>query len=109
MIQPGSVVTVDFPGVKGIKRRPAVVVSSAEYHRARPDVILAIVTSQVASATSPMDYMLRDWHIASLHRPSAVRMFLVTVPRSSVVTIGSLSARDWQEVQKRLRLALSIA
>jgi len=30
--KPGDIVTVDFPGVTGIKRRPAVVLSSAAYH-----------------------------------------------------------------------------
>jgi mRNA interferase MazF len=37
---PGDVVTVDFPGVTGIKRRPAVVLSLSTYHANRPDVIV---------------------------------------------------------------------
>lgn len=32
---PGDVVTVDFPGVRGLKRRPAVVVSTDLYHSHR--------------------------------------------------------------------------
>jgi mRNA interferase MazF len=32
MLKPGDVVTVEFPGAQGIKRRPAVVVSSDVYH-----------------------------------------------------------------------------
>jgi mRNA-degrading endonuclease toxin of MazEF toxin-antitoxin module len=32
LLKPGDVVVVDFPGVTGIKRRPAVVVSSDVYH-----------------------------------------------------------------------------
>ncbi|MGQ0543510.1 MAG: type II toxin-antitoxin system PemK/MazF family toxin [Blastocatellia bacterium] len=44
-MKPGSVVTVDFRGVTGVKRRPAVVVSSSSYHSERPDLILAVVTS----------------------------------------------------------------
>jgi len=44
--QPGDVVTVDFPGVTGVKRRPAVVLSSHEYHAIRPDIILGLITSQ---------------------------------------------------------------
>jgi mRNA interferase MazF len=39
--EPGDIVTVDFPGVTGIKRRPAVVLSSAAYHVTRPDTIVA--------------------------------------------------------------------
>lgn len=59
-MQPGDVVTVEFPGVTGVKRRPAIVVSTNMYHRSRPDVILALLTSQVADATAPTDYILQD-------------------------------------------------
>ena len=109
MIKPGAVVTVDFPGATGVKRRPAVVVSTQTYHATRPDVILAVVTSQTPSATAPSDYLLQDWAAAGLHRPSAFRAFLVTLPAAAVVSVvGQLSARDWQEVQARLRVALAV-
>ena len=45
MLKPGDVVIVDFPGVMGIERRPAVIVSSDAYHSARPDVIVGLITS----------------------------------------------------------------
>jgi mRNA interferase MazF len=109
MLKPGAVVTVDFPGVTGVKRRPAVVVSSATYHATRPDVVLAVVTSQVTTATAPSDYVLQDWAGAGLRQPSAFRSFLVTLPAASVVAvIGQLSDRDWQEVKARLRVALAV-
>ncbi|MGK7942031.1 MAG: type II toxin-antitoxin system PemK/MazF family toxin [Crocosphaera sp.] len=41
-------VKVDFPRVKGIKRRPAVVVSSTIYNTTRPDVILGLITTKTA-------------------------------------------------------------
>lgn len=107
MIQPGDVVTADFPGVTGTKRRPAVVVSTDAYHQHRPDAILALVTSQIGSATSPTDYVLQDWSAAGLHKPSAVRCFLFTLPRTDLVTIGRLSDTDWAEVQSRLKIAVA--
>lgn len=64
MIHPGDIVTVDFAGVTGVKRRPAIVVSTAEYHDERPDVILGILTTQTQAATSSLDYILRDWEEA---------------------------------------------
>lgn len=109
MIKPGAVVTADFPGATGIKRRPAIVVSTATYHATRPDVILAVVTSQTGGATGPTDYVLQDWSAAGLHSPSAFRSFLATLPSTSVVVIGNLSERDWQEVQARLRTALAVS
>jgi len=54
-LQAGDVVTIDFPGVEGVKRRPAIVVSSAIYHQHRPDIIVGVVTSQIHKATA------RDW------------------------------------------------
>ncbi len=107
MAKPGDVVTVDFPGAQGIKRRPAVVVSTNAYHDARPDVILGLVTSNLGSATSSMDYVLQDWRAAGLHSASAFRCFLATMPATSIVTIGHLSDRDWQGVQARLKLAIA--
>jgi mRNA interferase MazF len=109
MVKPGAVVTVDFPGATGIKRRPAVVVSTTTYHATRPDVILAVITSQTPSAAAPSDYVLQDWSAAGLHRPSAFRSFLVTLPAAAVASVvGQLSDRDWREVQTRLRVALAV-
>lgn len=38
----GNIITVDFPGVTGVKRFPAVVLSSNEYHATRPDIIVGL-------------------------------------------------------------------
>jgi mRNA interferase MazF len=106
-IQPGDVVTFDFPGATGVKRRPMVVVSSDVYHAERPDVILGVLTSNLASATSSSDYVLQDWKAAGLHLPSAFRAYLGMASVNDVQRIGHLSARDWQAVRERLRAALA--
>lgn len=109
MIAPGDVVLLDFPGAQGVKPRPAVVVSTALYHSTRPDVIVGPLTSQVAKATAPTDYLLQDWAAAGLHLPSAFRVYLVTVLQSDIHGIvGKLSAQDWNEVQARVRLAVAV-
>ncbi len=106
----GHVVVVDFPGAQGIKRRPAVVLSSDEYHSARPDLIMGLVTSQVGAALGPTDCPLRDWKEAGLRKPSAFRSFLVTLPQGDQPrVIGRLSQRDWRAVQARLRRALALS
>lgn len=107
-IKPGDVVTVDFPGALGVKRRPAVVISTDTYHTTRPDVVLALLTGQITGATGPTDYLLQDWSSAGLHNPSAFRVFLATLPATSIVVIGHLSGRDWREVQARLHIALVV-
>lgn len=62
----GDVVTADFAEGTGIKRRRAIVASSDLYQARRPDLILAILTTQVESATVPADYVLQDWTAAGL-------------------------------------------
>jgi mRNA interferase MazF len=108
VLKAGDVVVADFPGVTGIKRRPAIVASTDLYHTHRSDVIICLLTTQIASATAPTDYVLKDWTAAGLHRPSAARSFLATLPAVEVVSRGRLSDRDWNEVQVRLKAALAI-
>ena len=108
-LESGDVVLLDFPGIKQTKRRPAVIVSTALYHRQRGDVVVGLITSQIGSATTAMDYLLQDWVAARLRQPSAYRTFLITVPRSAITSrIGKLSTRDWHSVRKCLRLALNV-
>jgi mRNA interferase MazF len=108
LFNPGDVVAVNFPGVAGIKRRPAVVVSSSVYHGARPDLIVGLITSQTATAIGPTDCLLQDWGQAGLRVPSAFRCFLVTLPpTTNPVLVGHLSARDWQGVRACVKTALA--
>ena len=109
VIEPGTVVIVDFPGAVQTKRRPAIVISTTAYHTATPDVIVALVTTQIADATGPTDYVLVDWAAAGLTKPSAFRAFLYTPTRTMIhQVLGKLSDADWQEVQARLRIALAV-
>jgi mRNA interferase MazF len=61
----GNIVTVDFPGVTGIKRRPPLVLSSTTYHAARPDIIVGLITTQT-TGLGVTDYVLQDWQAAGL-------------------------------------------
>lgn len=103
----GDIITVDFPDVTGIKRRPAVVLSSNEYHAVRPDVIIGLITSQTKTL-GITDYGLQDWQTAGLRVPSVFRSFLVTLPRSAnLIVIGHLSPQDWQGITACLKVALA--
>lgn len=104
---PGDVVTVDFPGVTGTKRRPAVVLSSATYHTIRPDVIVGLITSQT-TVLGATDYTLQDWTTAGLRVASVFRSFVVTLPRSAnLVLIGKLSEHDWKGVRACVKVAFA--
>ena len=107
MFDPGDVVVLDFPGVMGVKRRPAVVVSSSAYHAARPDVIVGLITSRT-TALGAMDHVLQDWSQAGLRVPSVFRCFFATLAASERHTVvGRLSHRDWQGVCQCVRNALA--
>lgn len=91
----GDLVTVDFPGVTGIKGRPAVVLSSATYHTVRSDMIIGLITTQTTKL-GVTDYVLQDWAAAGLRITSIFRCFIVTIPPSAnPILIGHLSERDW--------------
>lgn len=106
-LNPGDIVIVDFPGVTGIKRRPAVVLSSAQYHAHRPDIIVGIITSQT-TGLGITDYILQDWQTSGLRVESVFRSFIVTLPRSTNLTvIGQLSEKDWKGVKACLTISLA--
>lgn len=106
-LNPGDVVVVEFPGAQGAKRRPAVVLSTPAYHTARPDVVLGLLTSRIATALTPVDHVLQDWSAAGLRMPSAFRCFLATLPATSVRVAGHLTDHDWNAIQARVRMALA--
>ncbi len=109
MANPRDIVFVNFPGAVQTKPRPLVVVSTDIYHRARPDVILALLTTDVKRAIAQTDYILQDWASAGLHHPTAFRAYLGTSDhRDIITTFGRLSDRDWAEVQARLQIALAV-
>ncbi|MDE0012134.1 MAG: type II toxin-antitoxin system PemK/MazF family toxin [Candidatus Poribacteria bacterium] len=108
-LKSADVIIADFPEVTGVKRRPAVVISTTDYHTTVGDVILGAVTTNLTIATTPTDHLIADWTEAGLRRPSAFRSFLVTPPQSKVLAIiGSLSSSDWQKVQACIRQAIAI-
>src|SRR5688572_9384517 len=102
----GDVVLVDFPGAQLTKRRPAVVLSAAQYHAERPDAIVGLITSQLVHARTAAAHLYDDWKQDGVSQPSAYRTFVATLPRSAINrTIGRLSNRDWQSVHNCLEIA----
>src|SRR5437763_857155 len=109
MIDPGSVVLVNFTGVQQKKLRPTVVISTGLHQTTHGDIVVAVLTGNLAQATGPTDYILMDWAAAGLRKPSAFRVYLETYRTHDIIKVlGKLTDRDWQEVQARLRLALAV-
>lgn len=103
----GDIVLVPFPysDLRGMKRRPACVVS-ADAYQSGPDVIVAMVTSQTGRRQAPGlgDVVLTGWRTAGLRAPSTVRAgrLLVIEQRLLGATLGTLSEHDLGAVEQAL-------
>lgn len=107
--EPLDVVAVPFPFTdrSAVKRRPALVVSSAAFNHAHAQSILAMITS--ARSTWPSDVAIRDRRQAGLHVPCRVRLKLFTLDDALLVRkLGTLSKRDGQAVAQALSRFLAV-
>lgn len=103
-LQFGDVVLVPFPFTDqtSSKQRPAVIVSSVAYTRARRDLILMPITSQLR-AQAFGEIAVQDWQAARLLKPSAIKPVIATLEQSLVIkTLGKLSNRDAAALREML-------
>lgn len=101
-----DVVLVPFPFTDqvGLKKRPAVVVSSAAYNGQRRDLVIMAITSQVRMPLSFGEAMLTDWQAAGLIKPSVLKPVFTTLEQALVIrAMGALSSTD----QATLRTVLT--
>jgi mRNA interferase MazF len=93
----GDVVLVPFPFTDQTttKQRPAVVISSEDYHRERPDIILLAITSQQRLTSNSFDVGVQDWQGAGLLKPSVFKPLVATIERTLVLRrLGKLDPGD---------------
>ena len=101
----GDIVLVPFPFTdqSGVKKRPAVVLSSAAYNEARRDVVIMAVTSQIKSSGTFGEVIIEDWQAASLLKPSAIKPVFATIEQTLILKrLGQLSARDQPALRKAI-------
>ena len=108
MYKRGDVVVVEFIFSEGArtKKRPAVVLSSDEYHQGRQEVLLAAVTSNVLRVLVG-DTKIEKWAEAGLKYPSIVTGIVQTMKADMIQKkLGLLADRDFQNVENNLQRAL---
>lgn len=101
----GTVVLVPFPFTDqtASKQRPAVVISTAAYNAARPDIILMAITSQLRASAAYGEVWLADWQAAGLLKPSAVKPVIATLEAPLVIRqLGTLTTADAQALRSAL-------
>ncbi len=105
-----EVVLLPFPFTdqSGTKRRPALILSSDVYNGRRNEIIVAPITSNLATG-QPDDTPLADWSAAGLLKPSVVKGILGTVHQALVVRkVGTLSVSDMRRVEQTFAQALGL-
>jgi mRNA interferase MazF len=101
----GDVVLVRFPFTdqSAAKQRPAVVISSEAYHRARPDILIMAITSHAHSPPAIGEAPIRHWKEAGLIKPSVLKPLLATVERNLVRRkLGHLAPEDLRVLRELL-------
>ena len=97
-----------FSDESGTKLRPALVVSSAAYHRGRQELVVAAITSNVRRRLYG-DHVLTEWKSAGLLFPSTVTGIIRTVKRSMIERkLGSLANPDREAVDREFRRSLAL-
>ncbi len=101
----GDVVLVPFPFTDqtGLKKRPAVIVSSAEYQAQRRDLVIMAITSQIRPRPAFGEFTVTDWKKAGLIAPSAVKPVLTTIEKRLVLKkLGQLQQVDVRALRTSL-------
>ena len=105
----GDVVLVPFPFTdqSGIKKRPAVIVSSTEYQTQRRDLVIMAITSQVRPRPAFGEFTIAEWKKAGLIAPSAVKPVLTTIEKRLVLKkLGQLQLVDVRALRTSLEVIL---
>lgn len=108
----GDVVLVPFPftDARVEHLRPALVISTREYHAGCADCIVSMVTSRIEAPRRPGDHAVQGWRAAGLLHPSVVRAKLTTISRQVIRRrIGRLPVKDLDEFVRGLAAAVGIA
>jgi mRNA interferase MazF len=99
----GDVVLVPFPFTSqtASKKRPAIVVSGRAYNAVKPDVVVMAITSQLRAGAVLGEVFVKEWKLAGLLKPSAIKPVFATLEQSLVIRhLGTLAPAD-QEVLRQ--------
>jgi mRNA interferase MazF len=105
----GDVVLVPFPFTDqtATKKRPAVVVSSDGYNKARPDIILMAITGHLSDYPRIGEVVVSDWKKAGLLKTSTIKPILTTIEKTLIIrTLGQLRQPDHFAIMDALRMIL---
>ena len=106
----GDVVLVSFifADESGVKKRPAVIISSNHYNLSRREVIVAAITSNIQRLLAG-DYLIASWQKAGLLLPSVATGVVRTIQENIIERkLGIMPPSDMSEVDNHLRSILAL-
>jgi mRNA interferase MazF len=106
----GDVILVSFifTDETGVKRRPALIISSDSYHAGRDEAIIAAITSKTDRLLAG-DYTISDWKNAGLLLPSVATGIIRTIKTKMIDRkLGSITLPDMEAIDSKLRLILDL-
>jgi mRNA interferase MazF len=107
----GDIVLVNFTFAddSGVKRRPAIIVSSEAYNNGRDEAIIAAITSRTDRVLLD-DHLINNWQGAGLLFPSVVTGIIRTIKQSMIDRkLGSMTLQDMNAADSKLRLILGLS
>ncbi|MBN1189318.1 MAG: type II toxin-antitoxin system PemK/MazF family toxin [Dehalococcoidales bacterium] len=107
----GDVILVGFifTDETGVKRRPALIISSDSYHAGRGEAIIAAITSRTDRVLTG-DHPISDWRSAGLVLPSVATGIIRTIKTNMVDRkLGCMSRPDMEAIDSKLPLALDLS
>ena len=106
----GDLVLVPFPFTDqtGIKKRPAIVISSEAYQSQRPDVVVMAVTSQVVRGAGAVgEVLISEWQKAGLPKASLIKPIVTTIEKRLILRkLGELQEPDRTALRQALAVIL---
>ena len=106
----GDVVLVRFvyTDETGAKHRPALILSSDEYHQGRQEAIVAAITSNVQRLLV-RDHLIEGWQKAGLLYPSVVTGIIRTIKQAMIERrLGEMPEIELRAIQGKIRHILGI-
>jgi mRNA interferase MazF len=106
----GDVVLINFvfSDESGGKLRPAVIISSENYHQGRNEAIISAITSQTSRFLTG-DHLIAGWKKAGLLFPSVATGIIRTIKQDMINRkLGIMPATDMQEIDNKLQIMLAL-
>lgn len=107
----GDIILVNFifSDESGVKRRPAVIISSNDYISGRQEAVIAAITSQTDRVLIG-DHPIGNWQEAGLLFPSVATGIIRTIKQEMIARkLGIMPPGDMKAINEKLHIILELA